>query len=108
MNKKHVFAILTIVSIVVLALFVNASQKQFKTKRDGLLSELSKAVEEAEAQGNYHCCIEPPCTMCYLGNWEWEDGICLCDEMIAEGKWEEVCPQCKGASDTCDLIPEAV
>ena len=45
--------------------------------------------------GKYKCCIKPLCTMCYLGEWAWEDGTCDCDGMIAKGDLDKVCPQCK-------------
>ncbi|MBR9678486.1 MAG: hypothetical protein GOU97_04320 [Nanoarchaeota archaeon] len=59
------------------------------------MNELSLAVEDATANGDYKCCIDPPCTMCYLGNWLWNDGTCHCDEMILKGEFDKVCPQCK-------------
>ncbi|MFH0874844.1 MAG: hypothetical protein V1859_02815 [archaeon] len=64
-------------------------------RREKVLSELSLLIKEAESEGKYKCCIEPPCTMCYLGNWLWEDGSCYCDDMIAKGEYDKVCPECK-------------
>jgi hypothetical protein len=54
-------------------------------------------------EGNYRCCIDPPCTMCFMGDWIWDDGTCRCDDMIAQGEDDKVCPQCKGGSEegTC-------
>ncbi|MDP1538985.1 MAG: hypothetical protein Q8M00_03070 [bacterium] len=84
----------------------------FKTEREKVLSQLYLAIEKAKAKGKYQCCIEPPCTMCYLGNWIWDDGTCHCDEMIAKGEWNKVCPQCirgieegrcKSEADICPL-----
>lgn len=67
----------------------------FEQRRANLLGELTDAVEEAKLNGKYKCCIEPACTMCYLGNWIWKDGTCDCDGMIAAGEFDKVCPQCK-------------
>ncbi len=55
-----------------------------------------RAIEMAVEEGVFECCIEPPCTMCYLEANQWNNyqaGTCACDELIAQGK--EPCPQCK-------------
>jgi hypothetical protein len=70
------------------------NEDSFEKNREKVLSQLYLAIEKAEAEGKYKCCIEPPCTMCYLGDWVWEDGTCDCDGMIAMGEWDKVCPQC--------------
>ena len=67
----------------------------FGERRTVVLTGLMDAIKDAQAQGTYSCCIDPPCTMCYLGGWIWEDGVCRCDEMIASGQLEKVCPQCQ-------------
>jgi len=67
----------------------------FEERREKVLSDLNFAIEDAKKEGKYKCCIEPACTMCYLGNWIWKDGTCDCDGMIAEDEWDKVCPQCK-------------
>ncbi len=64
-------------------------------KRERILGELSDAIDEKAENGEYKCCIDPPCTMCYMGGWLWDNGTCLCDEMIASGEDDKVCPQCK-------------
>ncbi|MFH1591745.1 MAG: hypothetical protein ABIB47_00045 [Candidatus Woesearchaeota archaeon] len=66
----------------------------FQERREEVLLELNSAVKEAKEEGKYKCCIEPACTMCYLGNWLWKDGSCYCDDMILEGEADKVCPQC--------------
>ncbi len=66
----------------------------FQQQRQVLLNQLSESINTARLEGKYNCCIEPPCTMCYLGNWVWEDGTCRCDQAIASGEFEKVCPQC--------------
>ncbi len=72
-----------------------ADESNFEQNRENILSQLYSAIEDAKEIGKYKCCIEPPCTMCYLGDWIWEDGTCGCDELIAKGEWDKVCPQCK-------------
>ncbi|MAG50705.1 hypothetical protein CL621_03670 [archaeon] len=67
----------------------------FEERRENILVGLNLAIEDAKEEGKYKCCIEPACTMCYLGNWIWKDGTCDCDGMIAEGELDKVCPQCK-------------
>lgn len=59
-------------------------------------------IKMAQAEGKYRCCIDPPCTMCYLEANQWNNytiGTCACDDLIALG--QEPCPQCK-KSFTCD------
>ena len=61
-----------------------------------ILQERDYAISQAVKAGVYRCCIEPPCTMCYLEANEWNNfqaGTCACDDLIAQGK--EPCPQCK-------------
>jgi len=97
-NKKIlIFALTTLIAIGVGTFFVLAKDKRddFKTEREKVLSQLYLAIERAKAEGKYKCCIEPPCTMCYLGDWVWKDGTCDCDEMIKRGEWDKVCPQCQ-------------
>ncbi len=96
MNRKiYILSILLILFMTVSIFMVLLIKKQgFEEKRESLLEQLYNNIEEAKLEGNYECCIEPPCTMCYLGNWIWEDGSCYCDRMIIEGKNEDVCPQC--------------
>ena len=60
-----------------------------------VLVNLEAAIVQATKSGDYHCCIDPPCTMCYLGHWKFEKGTCYCDDAIREGRDEDVCPECK-------------
>lgn len=76
------------------ALF-SQQEQSFEQRRTNLLNELSESINSAMLEGKYKCCIEPACTMCYLGNWIWQDGTCDCDGMIAKGEFDKVCPQCK-------------
>ncbi|HDQ22507.1 MAG TPA: hypothetical protein ENN28_00870 [Candidatus Uhrbacteria bacterium] len=54
------------------------------------------AIAKARQNGDYKCCIDPPCTMCFDSASQWnygQTGKCFCDEFIARG--EEPCPQCQ-------------
>lgn len=62
---------------------------------DKVIKDLHDAIDKAESNGEYKCCIEPACTMCYLGHWKFEKGTCYCDDAIKEGIDEDVCPECK-------------
>lgn len=67
-----------------------------KEKYQRVVEERDLAIQEVVGEGVYECCIEPPCTMCYMEANQWNNfqaGTCACDELIAEG--EEPCPQCK-------------
>lgn len=59
-------------------------------------------IQKAKENGEYRCCINPPCTMCYMEANQWNNqqaGTCACDDLIAKG--EEPCPQCADAL-SCD------
>ena len=60
-----------------------------------VIKSLYKSIDLAEQNGDYECCIEPACTMCYLGKWKFEKGTCHCDQAIKENKNDDVCPECK-------------
>lgn len=74
-----------------------------------IMKERNYAIGKAVMDGVYKCCINPPCTMCYMEANQWNNGkagTCACDDLIAQGK--EPCPQCKsglcGASgESCGL-----
>ena len=62
-------------------------------------------IQKAKERGEYRCCIEPPCTMCYSEGNKWnygQAGTCACDDFIARG--EEPCPQCAKALN-CESSP---
>jgi len=98
---------LVIVLIVIILVLVGwlISKDSFEERREKNISEMEKLIGEAD----YKCCINPPCTMCYLGNWIWDDGTCDCDGEIAKGNWDNVCPECKGGMEKgeceSDLAP---
>jgi len=57
---------------------------------------LHLAMEKAEKAGVYNCCVEAPCTMCFLEGNLWNNqkaGRCNCADFVRQGK--EPCPQCK-------------
>ena len=60
-----------------------------------IISQRDYAIEKAQEDGSYRCCIEPACRMCYMEANEWNNhraGTCACDDLIAQGR--EACPQC--------------
>lgn len=69
--------------------------QSFEIRRANIITGMNNIINQQAERGNYRCCIEPACTMCFMGNWIWDDGICRCDDMIAQGKDDKVCPQCK-------------
>lgn len=75
--------------------FVSWSIAESNKSPEQIIDSLEKAIVRAEEKGNYRCCIEPACTMCYLGDWKFDKGTCDCDSAIAEGRNDDVCPQCK-------------
>lgn len=96
-NKKIILLILIMGIVAAAALFsikARKNENNFETRREKVLSQLYLAIEQAEIEGKYKCCIEPLCTMCYFGDWIWKDGTCDCDGMIAKGELDKVCPQC--------------
>ncbi|TFB08191.1 hypothetical protein E3V08_05025 [Candidatus Atribacteria bacterium MT.SAG.1] len=86
--------------------FENLSPEQMYQK---VIKERDYAISQAVARGDFRCCINPPCTMCYMEANQWNNftpGTCACDDLIAQGK--EPCPQCKtglceGLDSTCNL-----
>jgi hypothetical protein len=94
---RFIFLFVAILIVAFSFLFINGyfQPREFHDQRTKILSEMNSTLEEAVLAGDYKCCIEPPCKMCFLGNWVFEDGKCDCDTLIAQGKWDEVCPECK-------------
>lgn len=76
-----------------------------------IIQERNFAIIQAVARGDFRCCINPPCTMCYMEANQWNNytpGTCACDDLITQGK--EPCPQCErglceGKDSTCNLEP---
>lgn len=76
-----------------------------------IIHDRDYAIERAIEGGDYKCCINPPCTMCYMEANQWNNfraGTCACDSLIAKGK--EPCPQCRqglcssGSGTTCGAV----
>ena len=114
-NKIIIFALIVGIGGALAIFFapINQDENGFTKRREKVLGQLYLAIEKTEIDGKYKCCIEPPCTMCYLGEWIWEDGTCDCDTMIKQGEWDKVCPQCvkgikegkcESASDDCPIL----
>jgi len=89
------FGILLIILIFYLGIQDYFEIKGFEKKRSEILSEMNTTLDKAIQSGEYRCCIVPPCKMCFLGNWIFEDGKCNCDTLMVEAKWDQVCPECK-------------
>jgi len=73
--------------------------------REEIVAKRDLAISRAKSEGLYRCCIEPPCTMCFMEANRWNNftaGTCACDELIAQGK--EPCPQC--VNDLCPSSPD--
>lgn len=106
MKKSYLFVFLFIFLIIIFnAIFLINNDDKSPEK---VIGKLYKAIELAKEKGDYNCCIEPACTMCYFGKWKFEKGTCHCDEAIAEGRFDDVCPECKSGIEKglCDSTKE--
>lgn len=92
---KLIFLFFVFVVLLVGIINFYPKAQSFETRRANIIADINHAIIQQEEEGNYNCCIEPACTMCFMGDWIWNDGICRCDDMIARGEEEKVCPQCK-------------
>ena len=73
--------------------FENLSLEEMHEK---IISQRDLAIQKAMKEGKYKCCINPPCTMCFMEANQWNNftaGTCACDDLLAQGK--EACPQCQ-------------
>jgi copper chaperone CopZ len=64
-------------------------------QKEKILSQIYSTIEKAKTERKYKCCIEPPCTMCYLGAWIFEHETCKCEKMIEKSEFDKVCSECK-------------
>jgi len=96
-EMKTFYFALTGIFLLIILIFggIMISENYDADEPEEVIAELYKAVDIAKERGDYSCCIEPACTMCYLGHWKFEKGTCHCDEAIMEGRDEDVCPECK-------------
>lgn len=107
--KRGISTILAIGLVIVLLNFVSITGEAVNENNpDKVIENLYNAIEKAEQRGEYRCCINPTCTMCYLGHWKFEKGTCYCDDAIKEGRDEDVCPECKKGveENICNSIKE--
>lgn len=95
MKIRLIIFIAIIMIGIMIFVIANSNENKFEKNREKVLSQLYSSIKELKGIGKYKCCIEPPCTMCYLGDWIWNDGSCDCDGMIVKGEFDKVCPQCK-------------
>jgi len=104
MNKFFVFLFFILIVTGVIA--INFKENAYEPEQ--IIEQLDAAIAQAREKGNYECCIEPDCKMCYLGNWKFEKGTCFCDDAIVENRNDDVCPECKkGLKDgTCSSIKQ--
>jgi len=89
-------------------IYQNPNFKELSSEEmlDKIIKERDYAIAKAVMEGAYRCCINPPCTMCYMEANQWNNeksGTCACDDLIAQGK--EPCPQCK--SGLCESSGES-
>ena len=107
---KKVFIILPIILITgaIIGFFVYLNSQSFENLSaeemyKKIIFQRDFAINKAIESEDYKCCINPPCTMCYMEANEWNNftaGTCACDDLIAQGK--DPCPQCKkGLCKTC-------
>ena len=99
--KRVVATVLIITAVIIVSTVVAVTYKPqthkpptYQQKREVVITGMMAAIDQEILEGDYKCCIDPPCTMCFLGHWLWDDGICRCDDMIAKGELDKVCPQC--------------
>jgi len=113
MKKVFILTLISLIAGAALGYFVFFNIQDFKNLSpeemyQRIISERDYAIAKAIERGDYRCCINPPCTMCYMEANQWNNytpGTCACDDLIAQSK--EPCPQCKkGLCSSCK-IPSA-
>jgi len=104
MKKTYLFVFLFLIIIANALFLINYNNNS----PEKIIGRLYRSIEFAQEKGDYNCCIEPACTMCYLGKWKFETGTCHCDEAITEGRFDDVCPECKSGIEKglCDSTIE--
>lgn len=113
---KRLFFIFLISGILIGAVSASLypNLQSYEKRRENIINDIESLIEEKTESGEYKCCIEPSCNMCFLGEWLWDDGICRCDDLITNGENDKVCPECKAgikegrcksekASGTCPI-----
>lgn len=94
-----------------LGLFITSKQPpvfenlSVKEMYEEIIAKRDIAIQKAVEEGDFKCCINPPCTMCFMEANQWNNfqpATCACDDLIAQGK--EPCPQC--VRGLCDKTEE--
>lgn len=88
------------------------SLKSAEKIHDDVVTMRNYGIELAQANGEYKCCIDPVCTMCYMEGNKWnynQPGKCFCDDFVARG--EDPCPQCErglweDTGSSCEILSE--
>ncbi len=96
--KKHISLFLVFLSLIIIISSIKITELVITDSGDNpekVIENLYEGIDYAKEKGEYDCCIEPACTMCYLGHWKFEKGTCYCDKAMREGIEEDVCPECK-------------
>ncbi|MFH1522608.1 MAG: hypothetical protein ABIE43_02185 [Patescibacteria group bacterium] len=73
-----------------------------------IIKNRNYAIAKAVKAGEYKCCINPPCAMCYMEANQWNNykaGTCACDDLVAQG--QEACPQCRRGNTEIDNLDNA-
>jgi len=97
MKRKILFLLFLFFGVVVGVVLTTGYPylQTYQQKRTNVIRTMEQVIEQQVEKGNYRCCIDPACNMCFLGEWEWDDGICRCDDMIVDEEFDKVCPECK-------------
>jgi len=101
MKKNVLISLIFLLSAFIGYIFLFAESSGFKKLSaaeayDRIIKGRDYAIGQAVKAGDYRCCIDPPCTMCYMEANKWnyfKAGTCACDDFAARG--EETCPQCQ-------------
>lgn len=118
MNKVIIIASFFLIGILMGYLIFSIQNPSFeKLSPEGMYQRIIEqrdyAIDQAIEAEVFRCCIDPPCTMCYMEANQWNNhtpGTCACDDLIAQDI--EPCPQCKKGpcddSDTTCSLKESV
>lgn len=93
------YSALAMIAISLTAAFAGVVIRHEPGNNDDLLINLGEAIAKAHDEGVYNCCMDPPCTQCYLGEWKYDPGTCECDAAESEGRYDDICPQCRAADE---------
>ena len=106
LKAKCTWALLAIIAVVIAGipvLFHTMDMREMAMKafhdensmRLAIASEQKAAIHQLIKEGKYRCCIENPCSYCFLNSTPEEDGtVCDCLDEIING--EHPCGECMG------------